>query len=210
MVELVVGAVGGHIGHVEAVGAAAATHHRGVAFVELQPHRAIDGLLGAIDKAIEGFLEGAVPEALVHQVGPAHLDLALVALHIRRQGEALELLVSLNQQQQARGFVDLPTLDAHHPVFHHVEPAKPMAAGQGVGLANQAHGIEPHPINAHRVALLKADLNGLGSVRSGLDRAGHGIDLLGGLHVGILQGASLNRAAQQVEIDGIGRLFTHR
>ena len=41
--EAIAGVVGGHVGHVEAVGAAAA-HHHGIALVQLHLHRAVHGL----------------------------------------------------------------------------------------------------------------------------------------------------------------------
>ena len=84
-----------------------------------------------------------------------------------------------------------------------------MAAGQGIGLADQAHRIEAQAVDAHRIALLKADLNDLGLIRRRIHRHGHGVDLLGRLHVGILQGARFDRAAQQVEVDRIGRFLAH-
>ena len=200
MVELVFGAVGGHVGHIEAV-AAAAADHGGVALVQLQAHAAINGALGALDEAIEGILERAVPKPLVHQVGPGHFELALGAQHVGGQGEAFQFLVGLDQQQQTRGFVDLPALDAHHPVFDHVEPAEAMAAGQGVGAANQADRIEAHAIDRHRIALLKGDLHHLGRIGGGLDRAGHRVDLLGRFHHRILEGTRFDAAAEQVEVD---------
>ena len=210
MVELIFGAVGGHIGHIEAVAGTAAAHHGGIALVQLQPHRAVHGLLGALHEAIKRILERAIPKALIHQIRPLLLELAFGAQHIGRQGEALQLLVGLDQQQQSRSFVDLPALDAHHPVFDHVEAAEAVAAGQGIGLADQAHRIEAQAVDAHRVALLKADLNDLGLIRRRIHRHGHGVDLLGRLHVGILQGAGFDRAAQQVEVDRIGRFLAHR
>ena len=210
MVELIAGVVGGHGGHVEAVAATAAPHHGGVALVKPDPHGAVNRGLGAVDEAVDGVLERPIPEALIHQVGPLLLELALAAQHIGRQGEALELLVGLDQQQQPRGFVDLPALDAHNPVLDHVEPAEAMAAGQGVGATDQAHWIEANPIDAHRVALLKTDLHQLGLIRSRVHTHGEGIDLLGRLHVGVFEGAGLDRAAQQVEVDRIGRLLAHR
>ena len=99
MVELIFGAVGGHIGHIEAVAGTAAAHHGGIALVQLQPHRAVHGLLGALHEAIKRILERAIPKALIHQIRPLLLELAFGAEHIGRQGEALQLLVGLDQQQ---------------------------------------------------------------------------------------------------------------
>ena len=99
MVELIFGAVGGHIGHVEAVAGTTAAHHGGIALVQFQSHSAVHSLLGAIHEAIKRILKRAVPKALIHQIRPLLLELAFGAQHIGRQGEALQLLVGLDQQQ---------------------------------------------------------------------------------------------------------------
>ena len=106
--------------------------------------------MGALDEAIQRIFQRPKPEALIHQISPLHLQLALGAQHIGSEGQALQFLVGLNQQQQARGFVDLAALDAHHPVFDHVEAAKAMAAGQAIGFADQADRIQALAIDAHR------------------------------------------------------------
>ena len=76
--------------------------------MQTQTHHTIDVLLGAVHESIQRILQRPEPEALIHQISPLHLQLAFAAQHIGRQGETLQLLMGLNQQQQARGFVDLP------------------------------------------------------------------------------------------------------
>ena len=85
-----------------------------------------------------------------------------------------------------------------------------MAAGQGVGAADQADGVETLAINADGIAVLETDFHHLGLLGSRIHTHGEGVDLLGRLHVGILQGTRLNRAPQQVEVNRIRRLLAHR
>ena len=81
MIELILGAVGRHIRLIEAV-ATGATHHRGGTAVQLDAHRAIHGGLGALDEAIQRIFQRPKPEALIDEISPLHLKLALGAQHI--------------------------------------------------------------------------------------------------------------------------------
>src|SRR5258708_15545040 len=71
-VALVVGAgifLEGDVLHgVERLGRLAADH-RGVALVELQPHRAADVLLALVDQRLQHLALGRIPEAVIDQLG---------------------------------------------------------------------------------------------------------------------------------------------
>ena len=55
--------------------------------------------LGAIHKAIKSLFERAKPKALIHEICPLHLKLSLGPQYIGGQGETLQLLMRLNQEQ---------------------------------------------------------------------------------------------------------------
>ena len=84
-----------------------------------------------------------------------------------------------------------------------------MTAGQFIGPPHQAHRIQPLAIDRHRIAGFELNLHDLGLSRSGVHRDSHRVHLLRRLHVGILENTGLDAAAQQVEVDRIGRLLAH-
>ena len=174
-----------------------------------QAHDPIHMHLGAIHEAIKGIFERTKPKALIHEIGPLHLKLALCPQHIGSKSETLQLLMRLNQQQQPRRFVNLPTFNPHHTVLDHVETTDAMGACQTVGFSDQRNGIQPFAIDGNRITAFKLDLDLLGIVRGLIHGTGHRKDLFWWRHHRIFQGTSFNAAPEQVEIDRIRRFFAH-
>ena len=170
----------------------------------------IDGGLGAVHEAIQSILERTKPKALVDEIGPLHLQLPLAAQHIGGQGQAFQFLVGLNQQQKAGRFVDLPGFDPHHTVLDHVETADAMGARQAVGFTDQGHRVQLLTVDRHRIACFKGNLDLFRGIRSRLHRSRHRKHLLRRSHHRVFKGSGFNAAAQQIEIDRVGRLLAHR
>ena len=157
--------------------------------------------LGAIHEAIKCIFERTKPKALIDEICPLHLELALGPQDIGGKGETLQLLMRLNQQQQSRRFVNFPTFNSHYTVLDHVETTNAMGACQTVGFPDQRHGLQPFAIDGHRIPTFKLDLDLLGIVRGLVHRTGHRKDLFWWRHHRVFQGTSFNAAPKQIEID---------
>ena len=121
-------------------------------------------LLGPIHETVQCILQRPEPQALIHQVSPLHLQLTFAAQNIRGQRQTLQFLMGLNQQQQARCFVDLPGFNPHHPVLDHVETADAVTARQTVGFADHRHRIQDLAIDGDGVAGFEGNLDLLGCI----------------------------------------------
>ena len=80
-------------------------------------------------KAWSACSRGENHEPVVDELGPARLEAGLLVVHVALQREVLEIGVGQDQGQRGRALVDLPALDAHPAVLHHVEPSEAEAAG---------------------------------------------------------------------------------
>ena len=122
-------------------------------------------LLGAVHESVQCILQRPEPEALINQISPLHLQLTFAAQNIRSQRQALQFLVSLDQQEQPRCFVDLAGFDPHHPVLDHVEPTDAVAARQAVGFADHRHRIQALAIDGDGIASFEGNLDLLRCIR---------------------------------------------
>ena len=105
--------------------------------LERQPHLAGDELLRLVDEGVDRLARRAEPEALVDELGPARLELALGDELGLRQDEVLERLVRGDQRDRRGRLVDLAALDADGAVLDHVDPADPVGAGEPVQRRDQ-------------------------------------------------------------------------
>ena len=67
--------------------------------------------------------------------------------------------MGLDHQKQTGRFIDLPTLDAHHPVLDHVEATDAMGSSQTVGFSDQGDRIQTLAVDAHRITSFECDLD---------------------------------------------------
>ena len=143
------------VGVQRVLGAPAADHRR--ARPELDPDLAAHELLRRVDERVQGVPERAEPQALVDEVRPGRLELALRPQLGLRQHEILEGAVRLDEDERRRGLVELPALDPDHPVLDHVDSADPVPAGAAVQLVDELVQRQLVAVERDRKAFLERD-----------------------------------------------------
>src|SRR5690606_37307025 len=137
------------------------------------------------------------PHAVVDELAPALLDLALEPGLLALDGDVLQLLVRGDQGDGAGRLVDLAALDAHEAVLDDVDAADALRAGAAVHLLDGLQRRDGYAVDRDGDALLERedDLVGDGRERR-VVRVG--VDVLGGLVPDVLEEAGLHGAAPHV------------
>ena len=112
--------------------------------------------------------------------------------------------MSLDQDERGRRLVDLAALDSDHAVLDHVDPPDPVRTGALIQLGDEVDEAELLAVERDREAAGEADheLGRLGRL-VGID--GQLERLLRRRHPRILEDPGLDRAAEEVGIDRVGR-----
>ena len=154
---------GGEVLPVEAEGALA-SHGDDVALVEFQAHHAGDGTLGVVDERVQGFPQGAEPQALVDEfpVLQGHQVLELQGGVVQHQG--FQFPVGDHEDGAAGGLVKAPGLHPHQTVLHHVHPADAVLAPQGIEVLDELRGLHALAVDRHGRAAFELDIHVLGFV----------------------------------------------
>jgi len=160
--------------------------------------------LGVVDEGVEAAAQRGEPEAVVDELAPALLDLALEPDLLALEGDVLQLLVRGDQRDRPGRLVDLAALDPDQAVLDEVEPPDALPAGAGVELLDRLQDGDVLPVQRHRHPALEADhdlvrLPGHGRV------LGVGVDVLDGAVPDVLEEAGLDGAAPHVLVDRVRR-----
>src|SRR5205085_6762292 len=122
LIECVAAAVRGERQLVELRRTLPPDHHRR-AFEQLQAHIARNVRLRLGDERIKSVAQRAEPKAVVDHLRPLLADELLEARDLFGEGDVLERLVRLQQQDGRWRLVDLTRLDADEPVLEMIDAA---------------------------------------------------------------------------------------
>src|SRR5665811_1860116 len=178
LVEGVAFVIGGQAEVVQA-GLGATTGDDGAPAVQRHPDVTGDVFLGGGHERVERALQRAVPETVVGELAPLLLDATLVAAELTLHRDVLELLVSGDEGEGARGLIDLAALDAHETVLDQVEAADTGIAGPLVELLDGLQHADLLSVDGNGHTGLEGDDDLVGLMRaSGI--LGIGVEILDG------------------------------
>ncbi len=132
---------GGDCVAVKRIRAAAAGIHD-IAFVELEPHFTVDGLLGFGDERLNGLPLGGKPESVVDHGRIVGNEGVAHSLGFAIHGERLHVAVGGQNDRAAGGFIDTAALHAHKTVFDDVDAADAVQSAEMVEYEHDAQRVE--------------------------------------------------------------------
>ena len=203
MVEAVALVVGGEVVAIEGVGRFAADGSAG-ALVELDADGAGEGLLGGVHKGVEGAAQGAVPEAVVDELGVLEFELALVVGELALEAERFEVAMGVEEHDGGRALVGLAGLDADEAVLDHVDAADAVGSGEGVEAGDEGGRAEGFAVEGDGEAALESDFD-VGGVVGGVSGVlGPLVDVGGRLDPGVFEGPGLGALSPEVGVVAVG------
>src|SRR5581483_424992 len=161
---------------------------RAVPGSELEPHCSADEALRALNVRGQVLVQCAIPLSVVDEPRVLARDDLFEARLLATEGEALQGLVRGVQHNRCRCLVNLARLDAHQAILDVVNAPDPAGTGQGVELFDKRHALDLSPVQRHRNAALKRDLD-IGWL-AGWGAGSPGVDLGGWLGPGVFQDAA--------------------
>ena len=176
-----------------------------VALEQLQPDRARDPRVDVLDVGLEVVAQRLPPEAGVDEVGPLLVEPGLELVLVDRAGQALELLVRLEQDRRRRHLVDVAHLQADDPVLDVVDDPDAVAHADLGGPLDQVDEPEPLAVERDRHARLERDLDRLRLVGRELGPGDELEDVVVGRVREVLDPAALGGAAPEVVVDRVRR-----
>src|SRR5471030_605488 len=114
-----------------------AADHRGVALVELEPHRARDIFLTLVDQRLQHLALRRKPEAEIDQLGIFRHQLVLEMARAAIERDRLDAAMRGMQDRAARRLIDAATLHADEAVLHQVEAADAVGLAQLIEFGEQ-------------------------------------------------------------------------
>src|SRR5665213_998336 len=100
--------------------------HADMALIELEPHRALDMLLAAVDQRLQHLAFGREPEAVIDELGIARHELVLLMRRAAIERDALDAAMRLMQDGAARRLIDAARLHADEAVLDQIDAANAM------------------------------------------------------------------------------------
>ena len=130
-----------------------------VALVELQLHRAGDGLLRLGDERTQRLAQRAEPLAEIHQLGKAVGDQLLVVLRVAIQAQRLQHLMRAIEDRSAGRLVNAAALHAYKAVLKQIDQTHAVLAAQLVQLFDQLDRADLFTVQRDRNTLFKRQRN---------------------------------------------------
>ena len=123
-------------------------------------------LLALVDRRLQHFPLGAVPEAVINQLGIARHQTVLQMAGAAIKRNLLNTTVRFQQNSPARCLVNPAGFHTNKAVLNKVETPNPMLPAQLVELRQDCGRAHRFSIDAHSIAALKANFDVFCFVRS--------------------------------------------
>ena len=122
-------------------GVAFAAYHRGLALVQFDPRASVHARLRGREERVQRLAQVTEPQPIIDEFPITLGQFALHGQDIAGKRQRFQRLVRRGDDRTGRQFVDLAALDAHHPVFHHVDASNPVTPADFVQRPHQLHRI---------------------------------------------------------------------
>ena len=157
-----------------------------------------------VDKGLQGFALGGIPEAVVDELGVTWNQAVAQVHEVAVHREGLHIAVRVQENRAGGGFVNPTTFHPDKSVFDDVDATHPVFASEGIEVTHHLRGIHGDPVDRDAVALFKIKLHVFRFVGGILRRGGQFIHPLvvfgGGIKPGIFQNTRLVGNMEEVAI----------